>query len=175
MVICDWVCRFRAFLHPILFSMPKKLLFSACLVGSLLALQSCSRGSTYSSETSGSDTYTASAERPKSPEELRAELLAVEQNAPADYLGVEGTYHRNFINQLVLEGDIASKASLATYKDPVLSVTWYSKTQTEIGTQQYPVYELLSPQGSTHFKLKTSAPSEVASVAMSVAGATPVE
>ncbi|QKG56973.1 hypothetical protein GKZ68_10260 [Hymenobacter sp. BRD128] len=138
-------------------------------------LQACSHGSTYSGDTSGAGTYTASVERPKTPEELRAELLTAEQAAPADYLGVAGTYHRNFISQLVLEGDIASKATLATYKDPVLTVTWYSKTQTEIGTQQYPVYELLRPQGAAHFKLKTDAPGEVASVAMSISGATPVE
>lgn len=155
--------------------MTKKLLLLACAASSLVTLQSCSHGSTYSGDPSGSGTYTASVERPKTAAELRAELLATEQGAPADYLGVEGTYHRNFISQLVLEGDIASAATLATYKDPVLSVTWYSKTQTEIGTQQYPVYELLRPHGTTHFKLKTSAPGEVASVAMSIASATPVE
>lgn len=112
---------------------------------------------------------------PKSAAELRAELLAQEQRAPKEYLGVDGTYRRNFISQLVLEGDIVNKASLATYKDPVLSVAWYSKTQTEIGTQQYLVYEVLSPHGSTHFKFKTSAPGEVASVAMGISSATPIE
>jgi hypothetical protein len=141
----------------------------------LVLLQACSHGSTYSGDSSGAGTYTASVERPKTAEELRAELMTAEQAAPADYLEVEGTYRRNLISQLVLEGDIASKATLATYKDPVLTVTWYSKTQTEIGTQQYPVYELLRPHGSTHFKLKTSAPGEVASVAMAISSATPVE
>lgn len=141
----------------------------------LALLQACASGSSYSGDTSGAGTYTASAERPKTPEELRAELLTAEQAAPADYLAVEGTYHRNLINQLVLEGDVTSSASLASYKDPVLSVTWYSKTQTELGTQQYPVYELLRPQGTAHFKLKTSAPGEVASVGMSISEATPVE
>jgi hypothetical protein len=140
-------------------------------------IQACSSGptATYSTPPSASETYTASIERPKTAEELRAELLATEHRAPSNYLDVAGTYHRNFISQLVLEGDIVSKASLATFKDPILSVTWYSKTQTEIGTQQYPVYELLRPQSSAHFKLKTSAPGEVASVAMSISEATPVE
>ena len=64
----------------------------------LLLLQACSHGFTYSSLTSASDTYTASVERPKTAEELRAELLATEQGAPASYLDVTGTYRRNLIS-----------------------------------------------------------------------------
>ena len=171
MPIAQYFCSFLI----LAYSHMTKFLRSSCFLLLPVLLQACSHGSTYPSSTSGADTYTAAIERPKTAEELRAELLATEQGAPTTYLDVAGTYHRNFISQLVLEGDIVSKASLATFKDPVLSVTWYSKTQTEIGTQQYPVYELLRPQGSTHFKLKTSAPGEVASVAMSISGATPVE
>lgn len=141
----------------------------------LPALAACSSHS-YDSGSSGPGGLTASVEeRPKTAAELRAELLAQEQAAPTDYLDVAGTYRRNLIGQLVLEGDIVSKATLATYKDPRLSVTWYSKTQTEIGTQQYPVYEVLTPHGAAHFKLKTNAPGEVATVSLGIAGATPVE
>lgn len=143
----------------------KQLLLAA--LASLPLLQSCSQANSYSGS--------SYAERPKTAEELRAELLATEQAAPADYLAVSGTYRRNLLNQLVLEGDVASSATLASYKDPMLLVTWYSKTRTEIATQQYPVYEFLRPQRSTHFKLKTNAPDEVASVAMGIAGATPTE
>lgn len=155
--------------------MTKKLLTFAYVVGTLLTLQACSHGTSYTADPSSPSGLTASVERPKSAAELRAELLAQEQRAPEEYLDVDGTYRRNLIRQLVLEGDIVSKATMATYKDPVLTVTWYSKTQTEIGMEQYPVYEVLNPHGSTHFKLKTSAPGEVATVAMSIAGATPVE
>lgn len=138
-------------------------------------LQACSPGTAYTDGSSGPGSLSASVERPKSAAELRAELLAQEQGSPEDYLRVEATYHRNFINQLVLEGDIANSASLATYKDPVLSVTWVSKTDTELETVQYPVYEVVRSQGSTHFKLKTKAPNYVASVHVRVAGATPIE
>jgi len=140
-----------------------------------LLLQACSPGTAYTDGTSGTGSLTASIERPKTAAELRAELLAQEQRAPEEYLDVDGTYRRNLIRQLVLEGDIVSKATMATYKDPVLTVTWYSKTKTEIGMEQYPVYEVLNPHGSTHFKLKTSAPGEVASVAMGISSATPIE
>lgn len=153
--------------------MTKKLLVYA--VGTLLTLQACSHGPIYSGDPSGPSGLTASVERPKSAAELRAELLAQEQASPEEYLQVDATYHRNFINQLVLEGDIASTATLATYKDPVLAVTWVSKTDTELETVQYPVYEVVRSQGSTHFKLKTKAPGYVASVRIGISGATPIE
>jgi hypothetical protein len=153
--------------------MIRQVLISVYALGNGVLLQSCSHGSTYSTHPSSADTPTASIglERPEIAEELHTELLATEQRAPTNYLEVDGTYHRNFLNQLVLEGDITSKASLATFKDPVLSITWYSKTQTAISTQHYPVYELLRPQSAAHFELQTSAPGEVASVAMSVSEA----
>jgi hypothetical protein len=140
-------------------------------------LQACSyeSPSTYSTTPADAETYTVSVKRRKTAERLRVKLLATEQRDPSTYLDVVGSYYRNLSSQLVLEGDIESKATLATFKDPVLSVTWYSKTQTEIGTQQYPVNELLRPQSSAHFKLETAAPGEVASVIMGVYEATPVK
>ncbi|MBJ6141796.1 hypothetical protein [Hymenobacter sp. BT559] len=150
--------------------MTKALLFTCCLAV-LSLIQSCSQGEAYSSHAS----YTTPLEQPKTAEELRAELLAQEQSDPATYLGVAGTSRRNFINQLVLEGDIANAATLANFKDPVLSVTWYSKTQTELGIKEYPIYELVRAQGTTHFKLKTEEPSYVATVALGIAAATVVE
>lgn len=142
----------------------------ACALASLGLLNACSQAELHTSS------YTVPVEEhPKTAEELRAELLAQEQSAPEQYLQVSGTHRRNFINQLVLEGDIANTATLAHYKDPVLLVTWFSKTGTELGTKQYPVYELVKAQGSAHYKLKTSAPDYVVAAGTSVATATAVE
>jgi hypothetical protein len=145
--------------------MTKPLLLTCCLALGLL--QSCSQAN--------GSSYTAAPERPKTAEELRAELLVQEQRAPEEYLKVEGTYRRNLLDHLVLEGDIANTATLAHFKDPILSVTWYSKTGTELDTKQYAVYELVRAGRSTHYKLKTLAPDYVASVALGIADATAVE
>jgi hypothetical protein len=140
-------------------------------LGFLVILESCSQshGSSYTTETATIEV------RPKTAAELRAELLQREQSAPGEYLQVQGTYRRNLIGQLVLEGTITNQATLATFKDPVLAVTWYSKTNTELGTQTYSVYELVRAQGAKRFKLKTNAPGYVASVAMGIGGGTAVE
>jgi hypothetical protein len=134
-------------------------------------LQACSPSTSYAAYPSSPSGLTASVEQPKP----AAELLAQEQRAPEEYLDVDGTCRRSLIQQLVWEGDIVSKVTMATYKDPVLSVTWCAKTQTEIGMQEYPVYELLNLHGSMHFKLKTSAPRELTTVARSGSEATPIE
>jgi hypothetical protein len=70
---------------------------------------------------------------------------------------------------------VANSATLARFKDPVLSVTWFSKTGTELETMQYPIYELVQAQGSKHFKLKTQAPDYVATVSLGIASAVAVE
>jgi hypothetical protein len=145
--------------------MMKQLLLAA--LASLPLLQSCSQANSYSGSS-----YT---ERPKTAEELRAELLANEQAAPEHYLHTSGTYRRNLIDQLVLEGDIHNSASLASFKDPVLRVTWLSKTGTEINTVQYQICEYVRAHRTTHFKLKTLAPDDVESVSMGVFEATPID
>lgn len=150
--------------------MLKPLLF-ACSLGLVSGLASCSQANSH-----GNDyTVEVPEARPKTAAELRAELLQREQASPETYVQVQGKYWRNLVDQLVLEGDITNQATLAHYKDPVLAVTWYSKTGTELETQHYSVYELLSPQGSKHFKLKTNAPDYVATVTLGVASATPIE
>jgi hypothetical protein len=151
--------------------MNKPLRFVTVLA-SLALLHACSQANSHTS-----DSYTAPVEeeRPKTAAELRAELLAQEQSDPTTYLVVAGTHRRNFIGQLVLEGYIGSAATLATFKDPILSVTWYSKTGTEVGTKEYPIYELVPAKGKIPFKLKTNAPDHVATVALGIAGATVVE
>jgi hypothetical protein len=138
---------------------------------SLVLLQAC----TQIEANSGSSYSPPLVEQPKTAEELRVELLQREQNAPEEYLKTTGIYRRNFIDQLVLEGEIANSASVANFKDPVLTVNWYSKTHTKLDTKQYRIFELIQAHHSIPFKLKTEAPSYVASVSMEVLEATLAE
>lgn len=139
------------------------------LLALLPSLSSCSSSDSYR----GLGLQAAAA--PKTAAELRAELRAQEQDSPGDYLQLTGTYRRNLIDQLVLEGDIRNSATLASFKDPVVEVEWRSKTNTVIDRQHYRVYELVRPHRTVHFKLKTAAPDEVASVSMGVNEAVAVE
>ncbi|MBC6992287.1 hypothetical protein [Hymenobacter sp. BT491] len=109
--------------------------------------------------------------RPKTAAELRAELLERERENPTEYLDTSGKYWRNLINELVVEGDVLNTATMAKFKDPEITVNWYSKTGTQIGSKTYTKYEFLRPNHSVHFKYKMYAPSEVVSVAIGVTDA----
>ncbi|MBG8554014.1 hypothetical protein [Hymenobacter guriensis] len=112
---------------------------------------------------------------PKTAAELRAELLEKEQTNPAEFLDASGKHWRNLIDQLVIEGNVESSATLASFKDPVVTIQWFSKTGTVIGEESYLVYEFVKPGGSAHFKFKTSAPKSVADIAIDVTDATALQ
>jgi hypothetical protein len=112
---------------------------------------------------------------PKTAAELRAELLEKEQSSPSEYLDASGKYWRNWIDQLVVEGTITNNASIAAFKDPVISVEWYSKTGTLIGEESYRLYEYVKPGREVHYKFKMKAPAAVKSVSIGVTDATPMQ
>lgn len=110
----------------------------------------------------------------KSPEELRQELLLTEQQSPTSYLQSQATMRENLIGETVLEGTISNSSTLANFKDIVLNVTWLSKTDTELKTDQFSVYEFIEAGKSVSFKIKTYAPSATDRVKIEVFSATPV-
>ncbi|MGI4736145.1 MAG: FxLYD domain-containing protein [Janthinobacterium lividum] len=100
-----------------------------------------------------------------SPAQLRRELRQTEGLSPGEYLHVEGTSRRNLIDQLVLEGTVTNAASAAAY-DVVLTVDWLDRAGQVLDTKYYRLDKRLKPGQQTPFKLKTVAPSQVASVGM---------
>jgi hypothetical protein len=87
-------------------------------------------------------------DRPKSPEELRAELEQQEQISPLTYLEDKNTTLQPQEKKVrngglfrdpeyapdgaIIEGDFINKATLAKFKDIVVKVSFYSKTKTLI-------------------------------------------
>ena len=132
-------------------------------------LQACSQGKPASSSAAPATAHATTAR------EFQAQLLQEEQCSPSVYLMATGASFRNARHQLVLEGHLINNAALATYKDPVLLVAWYSAAHIKLGTRQYPLRALLRPQGSAHFELGTSAPSSVVMVGLGIETAAPTE
>jgi len=56
---------------------------------------------------------------------------------PTSFLTTDGTYRRNLIGEWVMEGSVTSIAAVANYKDVVLTINYYSKTNTLIGSEQH--------------------------------------
>lgn len=76
---------------------------------------------------------------------------------------------------VLIEGDIVNIASLATYKDITLNVSFYSKTNSLIDEQKIVVYEFLNPSSRIPFSIKIGdVGSEFHSFGIEVSDALPV-
>jgi hypothetical protein len=136
----------------------------------------------------GSSNYN---DRPKTPEELRAELRQQELSNPLDYLEAKNVKLqpqekkvRNaglFRNAeyapdgAIIEGNFVNKATLAKFKDIVVKVSFYSQTKTLIEEKSYVLYEFYEPHSTKHFSMKIDVlPPASKTFSFEVTGATPV-
>ena len=111
----------------------------------------------------------------KSPSQTKNDDRQLETENPASYIKSEINWRKNLVGTIVLEGTLQSVASLATFKNPVLLVTWFSKTNESLGSNQYTVEKQLKAGETISFKLKVSAPSKIGDARATVVSATPVQ
>ncbi len=98
-------------------------------------------------------------------------LLKKEQKNPLNFLIVSGHDKQNILGQTVVKGTISNKATVATFKDVDLKLSFYSKTRALLETDKETIFELLHPGESKNFKTKYFAPKGTDSVALEVTGA----
>lgn len=105
-------------------------------------------------------------------EESVMTIAQMEAAEPSSYLTADGTYRPNFLgNKLKITGLIQNKATVTTYKDVVIDVIYYSKTNTEISREKYTVYDFFGPNNQKEFKLKVNNYSNVGSIGWEVVNA----
>ena len=116
---------------------------------------SSSSSSSSSSNSSNSDNNTYQEQSTqKSEQELKADLKGTEESNPTKYLSVSGKGNFNLLNQTVIEGNISNTATLATFKDIKVKVTFQTKTGTVLNTNSFIVYDFASPGKNIHYKTK---------------------
>lgn len=99
----------------------------------------------------------------------------VEQSQPQNFLAASGNYNENFWGtKLKVHGLIKNNATLATYKDAVVKVTYYSKTKTAVGSKEYTIYEVFDPHSEKPFELKIENYKDVESIGWEVITATAI-
>lgn len=82
-------------------------------------------------------------------------VTETEEMYPTRFLDASGTYRENLLgDKLKVNGTITSSATVARYKDATVRVTYYSKTKTNLGSEDYTIYEVLNPGRTTPFRLK---------------------
>ncbi|NJC28266.1 hypothetical protein [Neolewinella antarctica] len=104
----------------------------------------------------------------KTPEQLREELEVKELLEPKVYLSVKtnlrdnikkgNLFKRDRLDGHIISGNVSNKANFASYKDVVVQLTFYSKTKTQIGQDEFIIYEIYSPGVSKDFSYKIEIP-----------------
>jgi len=118
-----------------------------------------------------SDDKAAEAKAKDKYEQTKDNLEQTEKKNPQRFLTVEGHDRKNLIGQRVIKGTITNKASVASYKDVDIELSFYSETGALLERDHEVVYETIAAGGSTNFKTKYFAPKGTDSVAMKIASA----
>lgn len=103
--------------------------------------------------------------------ETKTSLLKKEEKNPAGFITVKGKSKKNIVGQTVVRGTLVNKASIATFKDVDIKLTFYSKTKALLETDRETIYQILNAGESHDFKTKYFAPKGTDSVGLEVLGA----
>ena len=104
-------------------------------------------------------------------EQTKETLEQTEKKNPKRFLSVEGDERKNLIRQTVVKGTISNKATVASFKDIDIELSFYSETGALLLKDHEVVYKVVGPNSSENFKYKTYAPKGTDSVVMKIAGA----
>lgn len=137
-----------------------------------------------------STTNTSNFDAPKkkelSPDELREQLLNKEQSNPLKYLTINGSMTENKVkvqngtmfrsskwkkDGYILEGYIGNSASIASFKDIKIVVSFVSSTGSIIEETDFIVYDYVPSTDGITYKKKIYAPEGFASYEVSIADA----
>jgi len=133
---------------------------SAILAIALLALSACSSGDKKSPDKTKDEH-----------EQTKQNLAEIEKKSPQTYIAVSGHDKRNLIGQTVVKGTLSNNASVTSFKDVDIEMSFYSKTGALLEKDKETIYETLAPGDSKNFKTKYFAPKGTDSVAIRVMGA----
>lgn len=147
-----------------------KLSFAICV---FVFLCSCESGDNGTRNSYG--TNLGKVDYSRSESEIKEDLKTREKQNFYKYLSSDGTYRKNLLGEMVLEGTIENSATLASFKDIDLDIIGYSKTKSEVGRWRQTVYEILRPGRSKRFKIKLNLPRSVKSVGWDVSNAIPLK
>jgi hypothetical protein len=93
----------------------------------------------------------------------------IERASPTDFLIASGTFKENFWgNKFKVTVVVTNKATVAKYKDAVIKITYYSKTETVLGSKEYTIYEKFPPTSTKTVELKIEKYKDVSSLGWKV-------
>ncbi|GAB5527237.1 MAG: hypothetical protein Roseis2KO_51090 [Roseivirga sp.] len=101
-------------------------------------------------------------------------IKTYENNQPKLFLTADGRYSENFWgDKFDVNVEITNDAKITTYKDVEIRVTYYSKTNSVMTTNDYILYEVIPPQAVTKVRMKIDNYRDVKSIGWRVIEASP--
>jgi len=104
-------------------------------------------------------------------EQTKENMEQTEKKNPKRFLSVQGHDHKNILRQTVIKGTITNKATVASYKDIDVELSFYSETGALLLRDHEVVYKAIGPGSSQDFKTKVYAPKGTDSLAMKIVSA----
>ena len=104
-------------------------------------------------------------------EEKKASLEEIERDSPLKFLKITGSHHGNLLNQTVVEGEVANKATLVTYKNIQVQMSFHDKDGAVIEKEKEILDDVVKPGSSIDFKIKTGHVKDASSVTMDIINA----
>jgi hypothetical protein len=106
--------------------------------------------------------------------EQKMTIEQTENSDPLRFLSVDGKYNESFWGtKFKLQAKITNRATIADYKDIVVKITYYSKTKSVIGNEDYTIYQIFKPNKITDFKLDVKNYKDVNSIGLELVSAIP--
>jgi predicted methyltransferase len=104
----------------------------------------------------------------KTYEVVKETLEEKEKKNPTRFIAANNRDRKNLIGQTVVIVNLTNNATIATYKDIALKLSFFSKTNVKLDEGNETVYETLKPGETIKFKTKYFAPKGTDSVAVKV-------
>ncbi len=88
-------------------------------------------------------------------EEKKASLEEMERDSPVKFLKITGSHHGNLLNQTVVEGEITNKATLVSYRNIQVQVSFHDNEGKVIDKEKEILTDAIKPGATNDFKIKT--------------------
>lgn len=104
-------------------------------------------------------------------EEKKASMADMEKESPLKFLKISGSHRRNLVSQEVIEGEVANHATLTSYKNIEIQLTFLNSDGSTVDKQKHTLDDVAKPGSSVDFKIKVSHVKDASSVTMDIVDA----
>jgi len=98
-------------------------------------------------------------------------ISEIESKNPKNFLKVEGRDKHNLIGQTIVKGKISNTATVVSYKDVTIKISFFSKTGTLLEEDEETIYNEVKPGETLEFKSKFFAPKGSSDVKLNIINA----